>query len=375
MSDYDSARTPGQLIEALLADRGWSQRALAVVLGVGETTVNKLVADKQPVKAPAALQLGEIFGVPPERFLDLQKAFDLAQARLRARRDPGLALRAALFGDLPITAMIKRGWLNARGVTDVEQVQSELIRFFDAPSVDEIEVLPHAAKKTAPEHLAPAQVAWLYRVRRIAREMLVAQFAENSADVAMSRLEPLRVDPEAIREIPRILAECGIRLVIVETLPGAKIDGVCTWLDDRSPVIGMTLRFDRIDNFWFVLLHELVHVKHRHGQSSPHLDIEMDGRVGDDVAEEERVANAGAADFCVPSRMMDKFIRVKAPIYRDRDIIGMSRALKVHPGLVAGQLRFRTRQFNKWHKHLVKVRHIVRSSAVVDGWGDEYPID
>ena len=30
--------------------------------------------------------------------------------------------------------------------------------------------------------------------------------------------------------------------------------------DTGCPVIGLTLRYDRLDNFWFVLLHELGHV-------------------------------------------------------------------------------------------------------------------
>ena len=65
--------------------------------------------------------------------------------------------------------------------------------------------------------------------------------------------------------------------MVVEALPGSKIDGACFWLDPTTPVIAMSLRFDRIDNFWFVLRHELEHVLQRHGQSAPVLDIELDG--------------------------------------------------------------------------------------------------
>lgn len=70
MPDY---KTPGQLMEALLQERGWTQRTLSVVLGKGETTINKLVSAKQAVDADMALLLEETFGVPAERFLELQK--------------------------------------------------------------------------------------------------------------------------------------------------------------------------------------------------------------------------------------------------------------------------------------------------------------
>ncbi len=68
--------------------------------------------------------------------------------------------------------------------------------------------------------------------------------------------------------MPRILAECGVRLIIVEGLPNAKIDGVCFWLDKVSPVIGLSLRFDQIDNFWFVIRHEIEHVLNKDGQDT-----------------------------------------------------------------------------------------------------------
>ena len=65
--------------------------------------------------------------------------------------------------------------------------------------------------------------------------------------------------------MPKILAECGIRYVVVEKLPRARIDGACFWIDG-APVIGMALQRDMIDNFWFVLRHEIEHVLQRDGQ-------------------------------------------------------------------------------------------------------------
>ena len=77
--------------------------------------------------------------------------------------------------------------------------------------------------------------------------------------------------------MPRIMAECGIRYIIVEKLPKARIDGVCFWLDDNSPVIGMSLQRDTIDNFWFVLRHEIEHVLRRDGQDEEVIDEDLAG--------------------------------------------------------------------------------------------------
>jgi hypothetical protein len=121
---------------------------------------------------------------------------------------------------------------------------------------------------------------------------------------------------------------------MVEALPGSKIDGVCFWLNEVSPVVAVSSRFDRIDNFWFVLRHELEHVDRRHGLSAVMLDTELEGDragIGDGVAEEARVAHEAAAEFGLPKRMMDALIARKAPFFYEHDIRGFAATMNVHP--------------------------------------------
>jgi HTH-type transcriptional regulator/antitoxin HigA len=367
------------LIRGLLEVNGWSQRVLALIIGMGETGVNKLVSDRQPVTADLALVLGEVFRVPPEQFLELQKSYDLAKARIAARPDPRRATRAHLFGGLPVSEMIARGWLQVEDVRDVPKVEAGLAKFFGVSSPDEIEILPHAAKKTnVATEITPVQLAWLYRVKQIASDMLVPRYSPDSVAAAIKRLAPLRSSPEEARKVPRILAESGIRFVMVESLTAAKIDGVCFWLDDLSPVIGLSLRYDRIDNFWFVLRHELEHVVRRDGRIAVAIDVELEGEsagTGPEVPEQERIANEAAAAFCVPPDKLARFVARKAPFFAERDIIGFARTLGVHPGLVAGQLQRSTGRYELFRRHLVKIRTAIAPSAIVDGWGDVAPVE
>src|SRR5260221_10067539 len=140
--------TPGQLIQDLLDKRGWTQRVLAVILQADETGINKIIAGKRPVDAELALALSEVLHEPAESFLELQKHYDLVQARILSRGDPERSTRAHLFGNLPVAEMIKRGWLDADDVRNYERVEAALIKFFDVPSVDKIEIFPHVSKKT-----------------------------------------------------------------------------------------------------------------------------------------------------------------------------------------------------------------------------------
>lgn len=375
----DDFKTPGQLLQFLLADRGWSNRVLSIVLEAEETGISKLLADKRPFTPEIAISLEEVFNIPAETFLSLQRDYDLAKARIVSRPNPARAKRANLFKGLPIAEMIKRGWLNISDIRDMQNVEKELASFFMAKSIEEVEALPHAAKKTGVAgDVTDIQLAWLFRVRQIASELLVGKYSQQAVIKCVNKLSILLKSKEEARKVPKILAEAGIRFVVVESLPSAKIDGVCFWLDGSSPVIGMSMRFDRIDNFWFVLRHELEHVIQRHGLLQAVLDSELEGAragVGDDVPDDERVANQAAADFCVPQKLMKAFIARKSPYFPEQDVIALAKLANVHTGLVAGQIRHATGKYNLFTKHLVKMRSTVCPSAAVDGWGDIYPVE
>lgn len=370
--------TPGQLIEAHLRERGWTQRTLAKVLGRPEQSISSLMNGKTKISTELALQLREVLGIDAGELLKLQASFDLKKAELEFRPDPALNTRAKVFGELPVGDMIARGWL--KNVSDLwdSQLNDALCAFFGVNSIDEIEVLPHAAKKTdVLGEATAAQIAWLYKVKQIAKHTLVKKYSPAAVKDALTELKPLLSSPEGARKVPRILSDAGIRYAIVETLPTAKIDGVSLWLDEKAPVIGMSIRFDRIDNFWFVLRHELEHVIQKHGQSAVMLDVDLEGDragTGSDIPEEERVANAAAAEFCVPQAQLNKFVQVKSPFFAERDIRGFAATYKIHPGLVAGQLQHKTKRFDLFRNHLVKIRSVVTPNAMVDGWGDVAPI-
>jgi len=183
---------------------------------------------------------------------------------------------------------------------------------------------------------------------------------------------------EGVRQVPRVLAESGIRFLVIEPLQQTRIDGVCFWLDARSPVIALSLRSDRIDSFWFSLLHELGHVKNRDGlKSNGRLDTDLVGDQAlptEEKPEFERRADEFAVDFLVPQAEIASFIARTRPLYSAARIIGFAKRIKVHTGIVVGQLQRRgeiTYAHNR--KMLEKVRHTLITSALTDGWGHLSP--
>ena len=99
---------PGEFIREALEARGWSQRDLAYILGSPEQAVNMIVSGKRGISPEMAKALGDAFDVSAEYFANLQKAFEMSNARAP---DPSIARRAQLQKSYPVREMIRRGWL------------------------------------------------------------------------------------------------------------------------------------------------------------------------------------------------------------------------------------------------------------------------
>jgi len=355
---------PGVYIKEEMDERGWSQRDLAFILGCSEQTINPILNGKRAISPDMAKALGLAFDVPAEFFANLQQAYDLAQARTP---DPSVATRRNLQSVYPVREMIKRGWIE---LADASMMELQLQKFFED---QEVPYMAHAARKSNYEERIPApQLAWLFRVRQIAKSISVPTYSERNLRSALSDLQQLMFAPDETRHVPKILMESGVKFVLVEKLPNAKIDGVCFWLDD-VPVIGMSMQHDRIDNFWFVLRHEIEHVLRNHGKNQEMIDLDLDS-TSISISEEERIANYAAADFCVPTDKLDSFIARKKPFYYEKDAVAFARVLQRHPGIVIGQIRRRLDRWDYLTRHLVKVRQYVLPGAIADGWGQIVPV-
>jgi HTH-type transcriptional regulator/antitoxin HigA len=93
-------------------------------------------------------------------------------------------------------------------------------------------VFAHAAKAVQYDERTALQWAWLYRAKELAEGTHSLPYSERKLREALAKLRRLLVAPEEIRQVPRILADAGVRFVIVEFLPGAKIDGATFWMND-----------------------------------------------------------------------------------------------------------------------------------------------
>jgi HTH-type transcriptional regulator/antitoxin HigA len=275
--------------------------------------------------------------------------------------------------------MVRRHWIEPSDSVDV--LEQRLIEFFGLKDLDE-EIKPFrsaARKSTTYENTTPAQCAWLVRARMLAPAAPAKPFTKTGLEHGLQRLRDLLHSREEVRHVPRVLADAGVRLVIVEHLSQTRIDGAAFWLNARSPVVALSLRYDRIDCFWHTLIHELRHILNGDGGQSGQVSLDSD-LVGEraipmqDRPASEQEADRQAAEFLVPKAELDDFVARIRPLYSKKKIFGFANRIGVHPGIVVGQLQHRGEiPFAHSREMLEKVRETITSAVLTDGWSYSPP--
>lgn len=368
MTDWAPAEVfpPGDFIREELEARGWTQGDLAQIMDRPLRLVNELVAGKKQITPETARGLAKAFGDnDPLYWMNLDSAYRLAHT---APVDDAVGRRADLYSRFPVRELMKRRWIEPSDNLDV--IEHRVCRFFQIEALNDNLEFVHAAKADQYDGRTQLQWAWLYRAKELAEGVHAAAYSEQRLRDALPKLRKLLISPEEIRQVPRILSEAGVRLVVVEFLPGAKIDGAAFWLDENRPAIALSIRYDRVNNFWFVLRHELEHILRRDGLVT--IDVELTEKVQrkDALPPEEMLANGAASEFMVPKAELDSFIMRVRPLYSEQRILLFAKRLALHPGLVVGQLQFRGEvPYTHFHKFLVKIREIITQTALTDGWG------
>lgn len=272
----------------------------------------------------------------------------------------------------PVVEMARRGWIPE--VEDIKEKAEELMRDFIAQAGG-LETFPMVFFRQGtrgrynPKMDLYALFAWCIRVQTLARKRpLKTKYVRGSVKLRIlqevARLSYFENGPLLAREY---LEKHGIHLIVVTHLPRTYLDGAAILLPDGTPVIGLTLRYDRIDNFWFCLLHELAHVS-KHLSTSQWLivdDLDLRGKEVETEDIIEREADEMTRDGLIPRKAWDKKpLDDKATT---AEVGALAAKLKIHPAIIAGRIRYEQNNYRLLSKHVGNKqirKHFVRNNRV-----------
>ena len=340
---------PGRIIERELEAREWTQRNLAEITGRPLKTINKIITGKKQITCETAIELAAAFETGPEFWNNLQANYNLFLAR-KIEEDKTIRIRSRIHSLVPYNEMVKRGYLTE--TEDVAEQERQVRSFFGIKDIFETPVMYASFRLSKGKNISkPSQYAWLRIVKTKASQLEAAAFNPDRLPKLLEDLRPLLRRQKDIADVPILLREYGIRLVYEKYFKNSKINGAVVYTDEGAPVIGLSCLNDRIDNFWFTLVHELGHI--RYDRNIPHLD-EDDGSERD---EGELRADRFARDFLIPPRTYSRIIAGLTPPYIDEEsILEAARECDIHPGILIGRLHAeKVIPFSHFRKHLAGV--------------------
>jgi HTH-type transcriptional regulator/antitoxin HigA len=354
---------PGIHLKREMEARGWSQSDLAEILGRPLQAVNQILKGKKAITSSTARELEDATDIAAETWLNLEALYRLSMER---KSDDLVTERAQLFSRAPVADLRRRGWV--RDTRDIGSLRQDVLRLLKIESLTDPPRLSFAARKSTDYgDVLPEQEAWCCRAYQLAERMKgISKFVHKRFAGNLDALRRLGASIDTIGQLPGALAALGIRFLVVEHLPRTKIDGATLWLNKKSPVVVLSLRYGRIDHFLFTLFHELSHVRHQDARS-----IDSEIMSADNSTDEmERRANEEAAAVLVPPAELSRFLKDRQAGIGKTDIARFSRRIEMHPGVVLGQLQFRGLVgWSACREFLVPIRESIAATAVTDGWG------
>ena len=320
---------PILLIRARIA-RGLSQRQLAEAIGLKEQQIQRYESDRY---ATANIK----------RLEEVAKALGLCISEIAEFRPaPGLDVTPhseIQWDQFPVKEMYRRHWFEGfdSSLSAAMSHGVELTREFIQKAMPRRQpaFLRHKAR-FGTEMNQYALWAWQCRITLLARDAHPpTSFSRNSLSSDWFReLMKLSREDDGPCRAKNALLEIGIPLVVEPHLLQTYLDGVAFLLPSGSPIIGMTLRYDRLDNFWFVLIHELVHVR-------DHLRKGKLEEIFDDLEavpnELEKNTDQRAGGIMIPDDLWEtalpRYLRTK------ESVIDFAQEIGVHPAIVAGRIQ------------------------------------
>ncbi|MBU2600828.1 MAG: helix-turn-helix domain-containing protein [Actinobacteria bacterium] len=321
---------PCAMIRARIA-AGMTQRELAEALGWKEQQIQRYEAtDYSSASLRRLLDVAAVLGL------------DVADKAEEASDSRGLHLedsREIDWEKFPVKEMYRRHWFEGfQGSLDAAIRTSEtLVRDYVQSVVRRPALALHRKHVRSGDSLDEyALLAWESRVLHLAASAgLDTKYVHGSMTSTWLRefIRLSRYDDGPVRA-REALAKLGIAMVVEPHMPGTYLDGAGLLQGDHA-VVALTLRYDRVDNFWFVLLHELAHIdRHlRRGKLTGAFD-DLEAGGGDRVEEE---ADSIATEALLPGSSWDlalaRYVRSK------ESVLSFADELRVSPAIVAGRIR------------------------------------
>jgi len=328
---------PGEYLKEVIDELGMTKDELARRMGRPAPKLSAIFKGTKAITPDTAMQLEKVVGVPAHIWLGLESEYRLALARQAEEKQ--IAEETKLLTPFCYSELAKLGFV--KKLSNRRDKVRELQRFFGVASLESVLDVPRyqpafrigkgGATSTKPRAVA----SWLRMGELIAQKIPCKPFDRAKLESSLDEIRAMTImRPEEFQEkLTKLLAECGVALVIVPHFPGTKAHGATFWIGRDKAVLMLTIRGRWADIFWFSLFHELGHIL-LHNRRQTFIE---DGNTPSDLEEQEKEADAFAADQLIPPADYERF--VKHGDFYPNSIARFASKLGIDAGIVVGRLQ------------------------------------
>lgn len=347
MENKNSNSHPGLLLKKELEERGLKQSDFANEIQIRPSQFNEIINGKRTITADFALLLESALGISALFWLNYQAKCDLDKSRAKAKNP----ISAQLESWNKIREFIPYSYFKKMGIITGDIVKDEVTikEIYNVTNISELVQTSNSIKsnryrKTETRAFNPVNVhGWLNLVDYNTKDQKVGVFNPKKKEELLSSLRSAFSGNKVEEKTKKILNNAGIKFIVQEKPEQAPIDGVAFW-SNKNPVIGLTKRYNRLDNFAFTLFHELGHVfLHENEIKKKDLDIDLVDNLDDytsNIRDKEEVqANEFASNNLIPQDAWEQYIEDHYE-FSDTSIIRFAKQIDIHPAIVIGRLRF-----------------------------------
>jgi HTH-type transcriptional regulator/antitoxin HigA len=356
---------PGKILQSVLEDYDMSQKELAIAIGKPSPIVNDIIKGKRNINPEFAVLLEAVLpDISAADWMSMQNQYDISklQRQEEIQQQKDLIERwNFLKGYLNLNYMKKKLHL----ADDLSQSLSAILGYLAINEVNEIKMKQESVmgyfRKSEKSSTDPVNLlTWLCVVRhRSDEEKLNISFDIAKVDNLISELNSLfYANKQVIESTTRLLNSYGVKFIVEDKLDRMAVDGLSFWSGD-NPTIVMTKRMNRIDNFAFVLCHELGHiVKHIYVEKDAEFLDDMNGLKED---KREAEANKFAEDALWKGFVKENaFKKIRVPFAANRFLLQIANEQRINISIVVGQYQHYCEVNNKTNSPYAICRNLIQ---------------
>ena len=362
-------RSPGEALKYLLKEKDWTQDDLSYILSISLKHTNEIIKDKKPISLDIAKSLAEVFELTALQWIQLGAKFQLEN---NTENNDEVRLKADVYKYMPINELIKKRWIK-----EGEDLDKELRRFWNIPKGKELDLSFLETDRARLEYRTSSAfedtfnqnnaLIWHQMALNFSKTIKAKPFQKKALAELVTDVHSYTNKEGGIKNFLNELSQVGVKFVFLTHLSKTYLDGAA-FLSPEGPVVALTGRYDRVDNFWFTLAHELSHITLHLTNREEKEAIFIDDTTKKSTSVKEIEANENAEKMLLQPDILEHFENDTNYITEEK-VIEFSDEKNIHPSIVVGLLAHNELvSYSTLHRFKESVRDQIPEKYKADSW-------